>query len=46
MERSQEPEVLTSSVPTSVSRLQQWSNARKGAVNIASLENAIQSEIV
>lgn len=40
-----EPEVLTSSVPTGVSRLQQWSNARKGAVNIASPENATLSKI-
>src|SRR2546427_325771 len=40
MERSQEPEVLTSSVSTDVSRLWQQSNARKGTVNIASSENA------
>ena len=40
MERSQEPEVLTSSVLTDVSRLWQQSNARKGTVNIASSEKA------
>jgi len=40
------PGVLTSPVPTSVSRLQQWSNARKGAVNRASLDKAVQSKIV
>ena len=45
-ECSKEPEVLTSPVPTSVSRLQSWSNAQKGAVNFASLDNAAQSEIV
>ena len=38
--------LLTYPVPTNVSRLQQWSNARKGAVNIASLENAVKGEIV
>ena len=41
-----EPGLLTYPVPTNVSRLQQWSNARKGAVNIASLENAARSETV
>src|SRR5712691_5470885 len=45
-ECSQEPEVLTSSVPTSVSRLWQQSNARKGAVNKASLEHVVKSEMV
>jgi hypothetical protein len=40
------PGVLTSPVPTSVSRLQQWSKARKGAVNRAALDKAVQSTIV
>jgi hypothetical protein len=40
MEHSQEPEVLTPSVLTDVSRLWQQSNARKGTVNIASSEKA------
>ena len=40
------PEVLISSVPTNVSRPQQWGNVRKEAVNIASLEKAVKSEMV
>jgi len=42
------PEVLISSVPTNVSRLRgnKCSNARKGAVNIASLEKAAKCETV
>ena len=39
----EEPEVLISSVPTSVSRPQQWGNVRKEAVNTASLENAVKT---
>ena len=45
-EGSQEPEVLTSAGPTSMSRLPEWSNARKGAVHSAALAKAACSDMV